>query len=134
MERAVTKVVLDSHVLHWWSAEPDRLSSTATRTIEGADELLIADISWYELAWLVRNERILVSVPIATWLTDLSRLVRSIAATPAIAATAVGLAASFPRDPADRLIYATAIETGARLVTKDRVLRAYPHPRPIAVW
>jgi PIN domain nuclease of toxin-antitoxin system len=37
-------------------------------------------------------------------------------------------------DPADRLIYATAIEHGVRLVTKDRRLRAHRHPQPLALW
>lgn len=54
--------------------------------------------------------------------------------TPAIAATAVGLPARFPRDPADRIIYATAIENGWQLITKDRRMRSHRHPRSLAVW
>ena len=54
--------------------------------------------------------------------------------TPAIAHTAVSLPSSFPGDPADRLIYATAIEQGWPLITKDQRLRRYRHPRPVAVW
>lgn len=54
--------------------------------------------------------------------------------TPSVAATAVALPSSFPGDPADRLIYATAIEHGWRLVTKDRRLRSHRHPRPVTVW
>jgi PIN domain nuclease of toxin-antitoxin system len=60
--------------------------------------------------------------------------VRTIPLTPAIAATAVALPSSFPGDPADRLIYATAIENSVPLVTKDRRLRDHPSPRPVAVW
>jgi PIN domain nuclease of toxin-antitoxin system len=127
-------VVLDSHVLHWWSAEPDRLSAPAARAVAAADELIVADISWYELAWLARHERIIVSVPIGSWLAELAAQVRTIAVTPAIAAAAVALPGSFPSDPADRLIYATAIETGARLITKDRNLRAQTAPRPVTIW
>ena len=56
------------------------------------------------------------------------------ALSPAIAATAVSLPTSFPGDPADRLIYATAIEYGLRLVTKDQRLRDHAHPRPLALW
>ncbi|MGA7172242.1 MAG: PIN domain-containing protein, partial [Candidatus Dormiibacterota bacterium] len=41
---------------------------------------------------------------------------------------------SFPGDPADRLIYATALETGWRLVTKDQRMRRQPQPRRITVW
>jgi len=51
-----------------------------------------------------------------------------------VAATAVDLTASFPGDPADRLIYATAIEHGWSLMTKDQRLLDHPHPRHIAHW
>ncbi len=127
-------VVLDSHVIHWWSAEPDRVSPAATAALSEADELAVADVSWFELAWLARHERIVVSVPIVSWLQQLAAQVRTIPVTPAIASTAVSLPSSFPGDPADRLIYATAIEHGWRLITKDRMLRRHRHPRPITIW
>lgn len=130
----MSTVLLDSHVVHWWSAEPDRISAPARKVIGDAEELAVADISWFELAWLGRHERIVVSIPIASWLQRLAAQVRTIPVTPAIAAAAVALPSSFPGDPADRLIYATAMENGWRLVTKDRRLRAHRHPRPIALW
>jgi PIN domain nuclease of toxin-antitoxin system len=89
----VTIVLLDTHVVQWWSAEPAR-----------------------------------------SWLEQLAAQVRTVGVTPAIADTAVSLPGSFPGDPADRLIYATAIERGWRLVTKDRKLRAHRYPRPVALW
>lgn len=130
----MTTVVLDSHVVHWWSAEPDRISSAATKALSEADELAVAAISWFELAWLAEHERIIVTIPIRSWLEQLSAQVRSLPLTPAVAATAVSLPSAFPGDPADRLIYATAIEGGWQLVTKDRKLRAHRHPRPLVVW
>ena len=130
----MSTVVLDSHVVHWWSAEPDRISSAAAKAIGDADELAIADITWFELAWLARHERIVVTIPIAAWLGRLATQVRTVAVTPAIANTAVALPSSFPGDPADRLIYATAIENGWLLVTKDLRLREHRHPHPVAVW
>jgi len=130
----LTTVVLDTHVIHWWSAEPDRLSRTATKAIGEADELAVAAISWFELAWLASHERIVLTIPIRSWLDQLSAQVRTVGITTAIAETAVALPSSFPGDPADRLIYATAIEHGWRLVTKDGRLRAHRHPRPIALW
>jgi PIN domain nuclease of toxin-antitoxin system len=126
--------MLDSHVLHWWSAEPDRLSAVARTAVLEADELAVASITWFELAWLAAHERIDVSIPISTWLEGLSAQVRTVGTTPAIALAAVSLPSSFPGDPADRLIYATAVEHGWPLVTKDRRLRDHRHPRPIAVW
>ncbi len=130
----MSTVILDSHVIHWWSAEPDRVSADAARAIEEADELAVADISWFELAWLARHERIVLSIPIAAWLQRLAVQVRTVPVTPAIANTAVSLPSSFPGDPADRLIYATAIELGWPLITEDRRLHRHRHPRPVAVW
>jgi PIN domain nuclease of toxin-antitoxin system len=130
----VTTIVLDSHAVHWWAAEPDRISRAATKALDEADELAVAAISWFELGWLAEHERIIVTIPIRSWLDQLAAQVRTLPLTPAIAATAVALPSSFPGDPADRLIYATAIEHGLRLVTKDRKLRDHPHPRQLAVW
>lgn len=130
----MTVVLLDTHVVQWWSAEPHRLSRVATEMLTGADELAVSAISWFELAWLARHERILVTIPIRSWLDGLSAHIRTVGVTPAIADMAVSLPASFPGDPADRLIYATALEHGWRLVTKDPRLRAHRSPRPVAAW
>lgn len=130
----MTTVLLDSHVLHWWSAEPERLSPAARTAVADADELAVASITWFELAWLATHERIAVSIPIQAWLDGLSEQVRTVGTTPSIALAAVSLPSSFPGDPADRLIYATAVEHGWSLITKDRPLRDHRHPTPIAVW
>ena len=130
----MTTVLLDSHVVHWWSAEPDRLSRKAASAVTAADELAVAAISWWELAWLATNGRIVLDLPVRPWLDELSARVRTAALTPAIANTAASLARAFPGDPADRLIYATAIELGWQVVTKDKRLRAHRYPRTIAVW
>ena len=130
----MTTLLLDTHVVQWWSAEPERLSRAATRAVEEADELAVAAISWFELAWLARHERIVVTIPIRSWVEQLALQVRTVPQSIPIADTASSLPTSFPGDAADRLIYATAIEHGWRLVTKDRRLRAHRHPRPLALW
>jgi PIN domain nuclease of toxin-antitoxin system len=104
MERRVSTVLLDTHVIQWWSAEPDRLSRAATRALEDAAELAVAGISWFELAWLARHERIVVSIPVRSWLEQLASQIRTVELTPAIADTASSLPSSFPGDPTDRLI------------------------------
>lgn len=127
-------ILLDTHVVHWWSAEPERVSAKARKALEAADELVVAAISWYELAWLARHGRIVVNVPVRSWLDGLAAQLRTIGVTPSIAEGAVSLPSSFPRDPADRLIYATAVEHGLRLVTKDRAIREHDRPRSVVVW
>lgn len=127
-------LLLDTHAVHWWSAEPNRLSRTAQEALEAAEEVLVAAITWHELAWLARHERIVLDIPIRTWLEELSANVRTVGLTPAIADTAVSLPSSFPRDPADRLIYASAIEQGAKLVTKDGSIAKHDAPRSLVLW
>jgi PIN domain nuclease of toxin-antitoxin system len=127
-------LLLDSHVVHWWSAEPDRVSRAAAEALAQADELAVADITWFELAWLANHGRIVVAIPVRSWLEQLAAQVRTVPLTPAIAATAVELPGSFPGDPADRLIYATAIELGWRLITKDRRLRGQRPARTVTIW
>lgn len=134
MGSLLTSVLLDTHVFYWWNAEPERLSARAAAAVEGADELAVAAISWYELAWLIKRERIRTELPARSWLQELAADVRTVEVTPAIADTAASLPRSFPGDPADRLIYATAIERGWRLVTSDRRLLDHRHPRPVALW
>ncbi len=129
----MTAVLLDTHVLHWLTAEPDRLSPAAEQTIESADELAVAGITWYELGWLATHGRIVLAVPVRTWLAPLAEQVTSVPLSPSIAVTAAELPSTFPGDPADRIIFATAVERGWQLVTKDRRIRQHPHPRPLAV-
>lgn len=130
----MSAVLLDTHVVHWWSADPQRVSGRASAVLDQAEELAVAAISWFELAWLARHERIVVNIPIRSWLLGLAAQVRTLGVTPPIADTAVALPSSFPGDPADRLIFATAIEHGLRLVTKDRAIRDHAHPRSAAIW
>ncbi len=73
-------------------------------------------------------------MPIRSWLDGLAEDLRTITTTPAIADAAAGLPPSFPGDPADRSIYATAVEHGLQLVTKDRRLRSHRHPRAVTIW
>jgi PIN domain nuclease of toxin-antitoxin system len=130
----VTTVLLDTHVVHWWSAEPERLSPAATEALTTADQLAVSAITWFELAWLAAHERIIVTIPVRSWLERLAEGLQTLGVTPAIATTAVALPSSFPGDPADRLVYATAVEHGCLLVTKDHRLRRHRHPRPLTIW
>lgn len=130
----MSALLLDTHVVHWWSAEPDRISRPARRVLKAADELLIAAVSWYELAWLAERQRIVLDIPIRSWLGDLNAQVRTLGLTPGIADSAASLPSSFPRDPMDRIIYATAIEHGLKLVTKDGAIKEHDKPHSLVVW
>lgn len=130
----VTTLLLDTHVLQWWTGEPDRISAAAGLAISAADELAVASITWFELAWLATHGRIEVNVPVETWLVRLGSAVRTAGITPAIATAAVALPATFPSDPADRIIVATAFEHGWRLITKDARIRDHASSASVTIW
>ena len=51
-----------------------------------------------------------------------------------LAESAAALPSLFPRDPTDRLIYATAVEHGVKLITKDEAIAEHDRPRSLVVW
>jgi PIN domain nuclease of toxin-antitoxin system len=121
-------IVLDTHAWLWWLAEPARLSRAARRAIDEAETIGVSAISAWELAMLVRRRRISLDRDVSTWVRQAlaPTRVRQHALT-ADVAVAAGLldGGSFPGDPADRFIYATAQALRAPLVTRDEAIRSY---------
>jgi PIN domain nuclease of toxin-antitoxin system len=120
-------VLLDTHVLLWWQSGGERLSRDATRAIDVAPEVLISALSLWEVATLQRLGRIELDRDPAAWATDLLLVDRLAVATlsPEAAMWAGQLDESFPGDPIDRLLYATARDLRIPLVTKDEALHGF---------
>lgn len=123
-------IVLDTHALLWWRAGGAKLSARARREIAAASRILVSPVSLWETAALVRKKRIRLDRDPYQWARDLFSAeaedpVEFAPIGPAVAVAAGLLPAAFPGDPADRLLYATAAEAAAPLVTKDRSIRSY---------
>ena len=117
--------LLDTHVLLWWLTGDARLSPAQREVVAAASAespLLVSDISLWEIATLHSLGRIRLSVPLRDWLERAVAppLVRRHGISPAIAAELAALPDSFHRDPADRILVATAHVLGATLLTQDR--------------
>ncbi len=116
--------LLDTHVLLWWFADGAGLSRRQRRILDTAapeSPLLVSDISLWEVATLAGLHRVELDLPLRTWLERATAppLVRVLPITPAIAAETNALPSSFHRDPADRILVATARVHGATLLTRD---------------
>lgn len=127
-------ILLDTHALVWATADSSRLSKAAADAIFQAQKeggLAVAAISLWELAMLLARGRIQAygTVDASVRLLTEGVLIKPI--TPEVASLAAQFPDDFPRDPADRLIAATARSEGAALVTKDEKLRASPLVRTI---
>ena len=128
-------IVLDTHAWLWWTSAPSRLSRRARAAIEAADRVGVCTISAWEIAMLVVRERIALDRRVDDWVRQ-ALAHEPVLALPLTSGAAVAAALlereGFAGDPADRMIYATAREQGARLVTRDRDMRAFDAAR--TVW
>lgn len=120
-------VLLDTHTLVWWQAGGRRLSRRAAATIRDAEALLISPLTGWEVATLNRLGRLVLDRDPSTWIRDLMRSERvgSAPLTIEAAAWAGTLPPTFPGDPIDRLLYATARDLRVPFVTKDERLRSF---------
>jgi PIN domain nuclease of toxin-antitoxin system len=122
--------VLDTHILVWWWTDDERLPEVYLEQLEGAitsgHRVLVSDISLWEIAMLVVKDRLRVTGAPDTFLHEVEShpmlLVLPITGTIAVESTRLG--PSFPRDPADRIIGATARCHGIPLMTVDESIRA----------
>ena len=130
-------IVLDTHTLVWWaSGIKAHVSVAAMQAIEAempGGDIFVSSISAWELAMLVDRGRIDLSMDIERWLSVVGQIeaVRFVPMDNEIALKSVALPGEFHKDPADRIIVATARKFAAPLVTADERIRAYPHVKTI---
>lgn len=119
-------ILLDTHVVVWLAFEPDKLSKRAKEAIRAARPqggLAIAAITLLELAWLAEKGRVETTLSVESFVRRCASKMTVLPITPEIAARAVSLRESYPKDPQDRLIGATALVEGIDLVSHDGLIR-----------
>jgi PIN domain nuclease of toxin-antitoxin system len=119
-------ILLDTHVLLWMASDPKRLSGKAREAIRHARQhsgVAVATITLWELAWLAQNGGVEILGSVESFVRETVSRVILRPETPEIAALAARLPKGFPKDPADRLIAATAMVEGMELVTADAQIR-----------
>ena len=131
-------IVLDTHALVWWVSDSRRLGARARRAIDAAvrakEPIGVSCISAWEIAMLVKADRLRLAIPVDDWLAQVELLpfFEFFPVDNRISLRAVTLDGLTHKDPADRIIVATALGVGAALVTADERLQAY---RPLkTIW
>ena len=122
----MARLLVDTHVLLWAAAAPERLPASFRELLESPDsEPIFSAASIWELAIKIQIGRLSRSVApeeIARTAVD-----RGFEELPVRAIHAAGVA-RLPlhhRDPFDRLLIAQAIHEPARLLTVDRIMAKY---------
>ena len=131
-------IVLDTHTLIWWVTGGELLSDLARKSIQTemslpGGQIIVSAISAWEIAMLVEKGRLVLSMDVDSWLDAVAEIdvVKFWPIDVAVALKSVALPGEFHKDPADRMIVATARKLAAPLVTKDEKIRAYGHVKSI---
>jgi PIN domain nuclease of toxin-antitoxin system len=122
------ELLLDTHTLLWWLADPDRLSPAAHAAIaEPANQVYVSAASGWEIATKVRLGKLAMPSEL---LGDLTLLLAAQGFQLLPITLLQGLhAGGYPiahRDPFDRLLAAQAERAGLTLVSLDSALQAFP--------
>jgi PIN domain nuclease of toxin-antitoxin system len=120
-------ILLDTHVVVWLAFDQSQLSRNAKAAINDArqngDGLAISDITLLELTTLSRKARIRLDISLESFLHEVEARFIVLPISGRACVRALALPATYPKDPADRMIGATAIVEGMSLLTADREIR-----------
>jgi PIN domain nuclease of toxin-antitoxin system len=122
-------ILLDTHVLVWHTTGLDELGTQAKTLADRAflqDELAVSAITFWEIEMLILRNRLDLRQDAIAWrqgLMDQGLIEIPVAGNIGIMAATLS---DFHRDPADRIITATALHHGAQLVTADARILGWP--------
>jgi PIN domain nuclease of toxin-antitoxin system len=121
-------IVLDTHALLWWALDPDHLSSRALELVTAMERQggFASSISLWELGVKVQRGKLELGMDI----DELARRVRMSGVVELLPVDAAVWLRSLTlewdhRDPADRVIVATALLNGVPVLTKDETIHAF---------
>ena len=120
-------ILLDTHVVIWLALEPGRISKRARAAIQETRQrgegLAVSDITLLEIATIENKGRIKLNASLEAFLAEIDARFIVLLITGRICVSALALPAAYSRDPADRVIGATALVEGLPQITADDGIR-----------
>lgn len=120
-------ILLDTHVVVWLASDDGRISPRAQAAIDEERQavrgLAISDFTLYELSLLFRKKQFNLVTSPESFLSEVENRFVVLPITGRVCIGALSLPPGYPKDPADRIIGATALVEGLHLVTADAQIR-----------
>jgi PIN domain nuclease of toxin-antitoxin system len=120
-------ILVDTHIVVWLAFDQAQLSKNARAAVTDARDngngLAISDITLLELAALASKGRIRLNISLESFLYEVEERFVVLPISGRACVRALSLPSAYPKDPADRIIGATALVEGLSLLTADREIR-----------
>lgn len=120
-------ILVDTHVVVWLAFDQNEISTKARTAIDderkNRDGLAISDITLFELATFESKGRFRLDISLESFLQEVESRFVVLPISARACARAMTLPVAYPKDPADRIIGATALVEGLFLLTADRGIR-----------
>lgn len=129
-------ILLDTHIWVWWVQGDLRLGENALADLDrrAKDGIGVSVFSCWEVAMLHARGRLAFSCSLDDWIQAALGYagVELVGLTTTIAIESCRLPGELHRDPADRILVATALSLECPLVTADERILRYPHVRALS--
>ncbi len=129
-------ILLDTHIWVWWIQQDPHLRGDAWKILDSLSprEIGVSVFSCWEVATLYSLGRIDFQQSLREWMYSALEQtgITLLPLSPDIALESVQLPGVFHRDPADRILVATARINTCPLVTADEKILTYPHVKAIS--
>ena len=134
---SIAPLLLDTHIWLRFQGISGEIKPSARPVIEqaaAANSVFVSVISIWEIALLVRLQRLSLNVSVDRWTTEALTKpgIHLLPFTPQIAIDSVDLPDPMHKDPADRILVATARIERLTLVTRDRDILAFAKATKLA--
>lgn len=120
-------ILVDTHVVVWLAFDQAKISKAGREAINearmNAEGLAISDITLLELMTLTSKGRIRLNISLESFLREIEARFIVLPISGRACVRALELPAAYSKDPADRIIGATALVEGLALITADRKIR-----------